>query len=245
MASLDPSGGGGSGDQGGQPVDQAASTGGMRRVVKAKRPPLRDARASVEPSEVFRSELEAKQAEENARRAEEVRDAADFLPSVERAYSRFKDQGTGDAKFESVYSFCENETEELQEKLALGGDPTLGVSSLPRTHSSPAEALGFGRAVLADEDRYGVGVIDDDYLKLNSPPGSPSWAKFAAVRNYFTDKDDLRCSDLEDPATYAASIGIAEPPVAVALRTAWGNGCKLTALLCTESHIYTISYTNG
>jgi len=62
---------------------------------------------------------------------------------------------------------------------------------------------------------------------------------------YFAMDEDLRGTDLSDPATYAAFLGITEPPVAVHMRTAWGNGCNLKCLLCTLNFVYVVEYTNG
>ena len=162
---------------------------------------------------------------------------------------KFKEEGTGDAKFTDRFSFSDIRNDEVIEKMALGGDPTLDVSVLPRTHADPVEELGFARAVLADEHHYGVGRIDGDGDgddSMNSPPGDPSWAKFGAVvTGYVAMEDMLQGTEMADPATYAAFIGIEEAPLAVVLRTCWGNGCCLTVLLCSENHVYLLSYTNG
>eukprot|EP00286_Rhodomonas_abbreviata_P029931 CAMPEP_0181297030 /NCGR_PEP_ID=MMETSP1101-20121128/5017_1 /TAXON_ID=46948 /ORGANISM="Rhodomonas abbreviata, Strain Caron Lab Isolate" /LENGTH=150 /DNA_ID=CAMNT_0023401929 /DNA_START=29 /DNA_END=478 /DNA_ORIENTATION=+ len=144
--------------------------------------------------------------------------SADFVSAVNGAILRFKEQGTGDAQFQLCFNFEDDRTEELQDKLALGGDPTFSVSSIPRTHNNPVDALGFASVALADD---GMGEIDPSMLRLNSPPSEiPSWGTFGALMGYFAMKEDL-CDGMEDPATYAAFVGIAEPPLAVLLRTAW------------------------
>ena len=159
---------------------------------------------------------------------------------------KFKEEGTGDAKFTGRFCFDDfRDDDAVDEKMAMGGDPTLSVSVLPRNHTDPLEELGFARAVLADEDDYGVGKIDNVWTDMNSPPGDPSWAKFGALMQYFTMEDELQGTDMADPATYAAFIGIEEAPLAVVLRTAWCNGCNLVALLCSENHVYLVSHSNG
>mmetsp|Transcript_22984 Transcript_22984/g.54624 ORF Transcript_22984/g.54624 Transcript_22984/m.54624 type:complete len:229 (+) Transcript_22984:2309-2995(+) len=167
-----------------------------------------------------------------------------FPKQVEQAFRRMKEEGKGSAKFESVYSFSENRTEELQDKLALGGDPTLDVAVLARTHTDPVEALGFARVVDADDDMYGAGQVDKEWRKLHSAPSDASWAKFRAAMGYFADCSDLS-AEMKKPQAYASEIGVKEAPEAVYVRTGWGNGCCFTCFLCTAHHVYKISYSNG
>uniref|UniRef100_A0A7S2XYC9 Uncharacterized protein n=1 Tax=Fibrocapsa japonica TaxID=94617 RepID=A0A7S2XYC9_9STRA len=170
----------------------------------------------------------------------------EFITAVDQAYTQIKEAENLDqnSAFAPVFSYDDiRDDEERADKLNIGGDPTLDVKKLVRKFSDPIKDLGYARVLLRDEEEYGIGEIDKSYEDLYSPPSSPSWSKFEAVRDYFA-MNDLD-PDMQSPAAYAAFIGILEEPIAVLVRTAWGNGCCLKALLCTEGHVYVIKSTNG
>eukprot|EP00961_Rhodomonas_salina_P102285 1375729-Rhodomonas_salina.5 len=80
-----------------------------------------------------------------------------FPKQVEQAFRRMKEEGKGSAKFESVYSFSENRTEELQDKLALGAC-CRPISGAARAYHICAS--GTAPAVPDRHVRYSTSVSD-------------------------------------------------------------------------------------
>ena len=113
---------------------------------------------------------------------------------------------------------------------------------MPQTLTDPIEALGFTRVVLNDEDGYGAGEICAVERHRDTTPSEPSSEAFAKLISNFVVED---LEGLQSHEAYARFIHIEEPPVAVLLRTAWSDGCRLSALICTQNHIHLLTFTNG
>lgn len=165
-----------------------------------------------------------------------------FVRAVSVAGDRFVALGSIEAEPHRLFCFSEIRDEETQDKLALGGDPTLDVYVIERQSKDHVEALGVAVAAFDTGSGYGAGEVYDYYLSCNSPPGPKDWSKFLRVRDYMS--PDVS-GDLFDAEAYARFIGITEAPEAVSVITAWGNGCCLDALLVTENFVYRLRYTNG
>lgn len=148
-------------------------------------------------------------------------------------------------KFDHIYGIDDKRDEEFEEKMGLGGDPTLDVYKIERPASDVIQCLGVA---------YG------SYKKHDSPYPSPEENLEQVAAEEF-DGFDLRwgpCSEVSDVLKYFAAesevdleeeylplIGIDEEIEARFVCAAWGNGCQLCVLLLGKEHVFKLKYTNG
>ena len=132
------------------------------------------------------------------------------------------------------------EDDTITNTLALGGDPTLDVSSLPRSHEDPIDALGWALAQV-DHSSFGFGRVENDGF---SSLGGASWNRFWSAAKYFIMREALT-GGMKEPEKLCSVHQHQRATSGVYTCTAWGNGCNFDGLFCTTTKLYRLRYTNG
>mmetsp|Transcript_127588 Transcript_127588/g.355114 ORF Transcript_127588/g.355114 Transcript_127588/m.355114 type:complete len:270 (-) Transcript_127588:49-858(-) len=150
-------------------------------------------------------------------------------------------------KFDHIYGIDDKraEDDEFDEKMGLGGDPTLDVYKMKRPSLDVIQCLGvaygsykkYGSHYPSPEENLAqVAAKEVDSFGLR-------WGRSSMVSDllkYFADEYE---GDLEEE--YLPLIGIDEEIEARFVCAAWGNGCQLCVLLLGKEHVFKLSYTNG
>ncbi|CAE8741735.1 unnamed protein product, partial [Polarella glacialis] len=115
--------------------------------------------------------------------------------------------------------------------------------------------VDLGRALALADERQTRGMdqvcglaecTDTSTFEHNGMHGTASdaWACFGKILACFVDKQELT-EEMQNPEAYAKFIGIMEQPVAVLMYNLAVNGCWLECLVCTETKVYQLVYSNG
>jgi len=148
-------------------------------------------------------------------------------------------------KFDHIYGIDDKRDEEFEEKMGLGGDPTLDVYKMKRPASDVIQCLGVTYGSYKKHGSH-YPSPEENLAKVAAKEidsFDPRWgfsSRVCDLLEYFADEYE---GDLEEE--YLPLIGIDEEIEARFVCAAWGNRCQLCVLLLGKEHVFKLKYTNG